>query len=125
MEELNIHELERIPIPDGLEARLSAKIDEWAREETVRKHRRMANKRIAVAMAASVLLVAGVAFMLYTSRPKPSDTYTDPQMAYATAEKALLLLQQNIEKGMAQYDAMNEKGERANQILTQQLSKYE
>lgn len=124
MEELNIHDLKRIPIPEGLEVRLSAKIDEWAREETARKRRRMANMRIAVAMAASVLLVAGIAFMLYTSHPKPTDTYSDPQMAYATAEKALLLLQQNIERGMAQYDEMNAKGVRANDILTQQLSKY-
>ena len=27
--ELNIKELEQIPIPEGLEERLSAKIDEW------------------------------------------------------------------------------------------------
>ena len=29
MDELNYEELERIPIPEGLEERLSAKIDEW------------------------------------------------------------------------------------------------
>lgn len=124
MEELNIHDLERIPIPEGLEERLSAKIDEWAREETARKNRMRANMRIAVSMAASVFLAAGIAFLLYTSKSKPADTYSDPQMAYATAEKALLLLQQNMEKGMAQYDEMNAKGMRANDILTQQLSKY-
>lgn len=33
MDELNYEALERIPIPEGLEERLSAKIDEWEQEE--------------------------------------------------------------------------------------------
>lgn len=33
MDELNYKALERIPIPEGLEERLSAKIDEWEQEE--------------------------------------------------------------------------------------------
>ena len=38
MDELNIKELERIPIPEGLEERLEAKIDEWARPTLTEKH---------------------------------------------------------------------------------------
>ena len=33
MDELNWKELEQIPIPEGLEERLSAKIDEWEKRE--------------------------------------------------------------------------------------------
>lgn len=33
MDELNDKALEQIPIPEGLEERLSAKIDEWEQEE--------------------------------------------------------------------------------------------
>ena len=33
MDELNLKTLEQIPIPEGLEQRLSAKIDQWEREE--------------------------------------------------------------------------------------------
>ena len=32
MDKLNFEELERIPIPEGLEERLSARIDEWERK---------------------------------------------------------------------------------------------
>ena len=40
MDELNFEELERIPIPEGLEERLSAKIDEWEKEEQKQKAKR-------------------------------------------------------------------------------------
>ncbi len=35
MDDLNLETLERIPIPEGLEERLSAKIDEWEQEERI------------------------------------------------------------------------------------------
>ena len=37
MDELNLKTLEQIPIPEGLEERLSAKIDEWEKEEKQQK----------------------------------------------------------------------------------------
>ena len=37
MDELNLKTLEQIPIPEGLEERLSAKIDEWEQEEKQQK----------------------------------------------------------------------------------------
>ena len=37
MDELNDKTLEQIPIPEGLEERLSAKIDEWEQEERKQK----------------------------------------------------------------------------------------
>ena len=40
MDELNLKTLEQIPIPEGLEERLSAKIDEWEREEKKPRRRR-------------------------------------------------------------------------------------
>ena len=42
MEQLNWKELEQIPIPEGLEERLSAKIDEWASEEQGARGKKMA-----------------------------------------------------------------------------------
>ena len=39
MDELNLKALEQIPIPEGLEERLSAKIDQWEHDEKQAKRR--------------------------------------------------------------------------------------
>ena len=57
MDELNDKALEQIPIPEGLEERLSAMIDEWEQEERKQKaqHRRLLPSVVRyTAVAASV-----------------------------------------------------------------------
>ena len=123
--ELNIEELERIPIPEGLEERLSAKIDEWdAASRTVAIHPKH-NTRKYIALAASFILVCGIGlyFALAPTNIGTTDTYDDPEIASLEAQKALQLLATNLNKGMAQYEAANAKGRQAEEILYKQLTK--
>ena len=62
MDEPNLKTLEQIPIPEGLEERLSAKIDEWEREE--KKPRRRISVLRYVAAAACFALVRGCRCLL-------------------------------------------------------------
>ena len=108
MDELNIKELERIPIPEGLEERLSAKIDEWdlsSRHTSFSPPR--GSRRGAFLLAASFILVCGIGLYLALSPSNKGsiDTYDDPEIACMEAQKALQLLATNLNKGMAQYEA--------------------
>ena len=103
--------LERIPIPEGLEERLEAKIDEWARPTLTEKH---AHKTPLLgrgwgrfSLAASFLLVCGIGLyfaLAPTTNKGTTDTYSDPQLACQEAERALNLLSANLNKGLAQYE---------------------
>ena len=109
--ELNIEELERIPIPEGLEERLSAKIDEWDAASRIVALRPKHNAR------------KYIAFALAPTNKGTIDTYNDPQLACQEAENALQLLATNLNKGMAQYEAVNAKSRQAEEILNKQLTK--
>ena len=123
--ELNIKELEQIPIPEGLEERLSAKIDEWDAASRTVATRPKHNARKYIALAASFILVCGIGlyFALAPTNKGTIDTYDDPEIASLEAQKALQLLATNLNKGMAQYEAANEKGRQAEEILYKQLTK--
>ena len=123
MDELNDKTLEQIPIPEGLEERLSAKIDEWEKEETKQKaqRRRLLPRSLRyTAIAASVALVFGVGFH-YLRQDEPvnlaeQDTYQDPVLAQQEAERALNLLAANLNKGMGHLEkakALSDKTERS------------
>lgn len=118
MEELNWKELEKIPVPDGVEERLLAKIDEWDEVEQKKKRSRLEIRKVVryVSVAASLLLVAGVGwYALQEDEPENialQDTYQDPEVAYAEAEKALGLLAFNLSRGMEHLEKsylLNEK----------------
>ena len=125
MDELNIKELERIPIPEGLEERLSAKIDEWDAKTLplAGSNRRFVWRGLG--LAASFILVCGIGLYLALSPSNKGsiDTYDDPEIACVEAQKALQLLATNLNKGMAQYEAVNVKGRQAEEILNKQLTK--
>ena len=98
MDELNDKALEQIPIPEGLEERLSAKIDEWEQEEREQKAQRprlLSSALRYTAIAASVAIVFGVGYH-YLLQDVPvnlaeQDTYQDPVKAQQEAERALNL----------------------------------
>lgn len=87
---------EVIPIPEGLEARLTARIDAWARQERIRK--RSATAAFAVCLA----LAAGVTLRIL-SAPAPSvpEPISDPVLACQEAGKALEQLVDNLERGLS------------------------
>jgi hypothetical protein len=148
MDELNWKELEQIPIPEGLEERLSAKIDEWektlplpslqgggrisAKEKTGRSGKnslpvgRVRGGSVWLAIAASIVLVFGVGYY-FLSHEEPvnlaeQDTYQDPVVAQQEAERALNLLAYNLNKGMGQLEKAKAISERTETTLNKQLN---
>lgn len=118
MDELNLKTLKQIPIPEGLEERLSAKIDEWEREE--KKPRRRISVLRYVAAAACFALVFGVGYHLMNKNENTNlaeqDTYQDPVKAQQEAERALNMLAMNLNKGMGHLEkakALSDKTERS------------
>ena len=135
MDELNLKTLEQIPIPEGLEERLSAKIDEWEQEETKQKAQRRRLLPIALcymAVAASVALVLGVGLHLMrqdeVTNLAEQDTYQDPMLAQQEAERALNLLAYNLNRGMGQLEkakALSDKTEKSLNKQLKVLKRYE
>ena len=135
MDALNYETLERIPIPEGLEERLSAKIDEWEQEETKQKaqRRRLLPSALRyMAVAASVALVLGVGLHLMRQDKEvglaEQDTYQDPVLAQQEAERALNLLAYNLNKGMGHLEkakALSDKTEKSLNKQLKVLKRYE
>jgi hypothetical protein len=126
--QLNYKALEQIPIPEGLEERLSAKIDEWEQEETKQKaqYRRLLPRSLRyTAIAASVALVFGIGYH-YLQLDEPvnlaeQDTYQDPVLAQQEAERALNLLAANLNKGMGHLEKAKALSDKAENTLNKQL----
>lgn len=133
MDELNLKTLEQIPIPEGLEQRLSAKIDQWEREEQKAKQHTLVPRVLRyAAVAASFVLVFGVGYHLM-SQDEPTnlaevDTYQDPMLAQQEAERALNLLAYNLNKGMGHLEkakALSDKTEQSFNEKLKILKRYE
>ena len=133
MDELNLKTLEQIPIPERLEERLSAKIDQWEREEQkAKQHTLMPRVLRYTAVAASLALVFGVGYHLWSPDREPNlaeqDTYQDPMLAQQEAERALNLLAYNLNKGMGQLakaKALSDKTEKSLNKQLKVLKRYE
>ena len=126
--QLKWKELEQIPIPEGLEERLEAKIDEWERvEEQKTAERLMFPKPMRyAAIDACIALVFGVGYY-FLSQEDPvnlaeQDTYQDPVVAQREAEKALNLLAYNLNKGMGQLEKAKAISDRTETTLNKQLN---
>ena len=129
MDELNLETLERIPIPEGLEERLSAKIDEWELEERQQKaqRRRLLPSTLRyTAVAASVALVFGIGYHYMRQEesvnPAELDTYHDPVLAQQEAERALNLLAAHLNKGMGHLEKAKALSDKAENTLNKQLN---
>ena len=128
MDELNLKTLEQIPIPEGLEERLSAKIDEWETQPTTpsipprgeASNTPPRGRWRGVAAAACFALVIGVGYHLMNQEENTNlaeqDTYQDPVKAQQEAERALNMLAMNLNKGMGHLEkakALSEKTEQS------------
>lgn len=123
MDELNLKTLEQIPIPEGLEERLSAKIDEWEREE--KKPRRRISVLRYVAAAACFSIVFGVGYHLMNKNENTNlaeqDTYQDPVKAQQEAERALNMLAMNLNKGMGHLEKAKALSDKTEQSFYEKL----
>ena len=128
MDKIDYKALERIPIPEGLEERLSAKIDEWEQEEKRQKAQRRRLLPTALrytAVAASIALVFGVGYHYMRQDDSVNfaeqDTYQDPVLAQQEAERALSLLAANLNKGMGHLEKAKALTDKAENTLNKQL----
>ena len=136
MDELDYKALEQIPIPEGLEERLSAKIDEWEKEEKQQKAQRRTLLPRALrytAVAASIALVFGVGYHYLQREELPSsregqgvgfaeqDTYQDPVKAQQEAERALNMLAMNLNKGMGHLEKAKALSDKTEQSFYEKL----
>lgn len=133
MDELNLKTLEQIPIPEGLEERLSAKIDEWETQPTtpsIPPRGEASNTPLRrswrwVAAAACFALVFGVGYHLMNQEEKVSlaeqDTYQDPVKAQQEAERALNMLAMNLNKGMGHLEKAKALSDKTEQSFYEKL----
>ena len=134
MDELNLKTLEQIPIPEGLEERLSAKIDEWEAKQPLPQPlpREGSSKSLPlgrlvryVAAAACFALVFGVGFHLMNQEENTNlaeqDTYQDPVKAQQEAERALNMLAMNLNKGMGHLEKAKALSDKTEQSFYEKL----
>ena len=126
MDELTNEREGKIPIPEGLEERLSAKIDQWEHDEKQAKRRIRLPRAIRyISVAASIALVFGVGFHLLRPDDQANlaeqDTYQDPVKAQQEAERALTLLAINLNKGMGQLEKAKALSDKTEKQLNEQL----
>ena len=129
MDELNLKTLEQIPIPEGLEERLSKKIDEWETQplpkggETVASPLRRGIRYVAA--AACFALVFGVGYHLMNQEENTNlaeqDTYQDPVKAQQEAERALNMLAMNLNKGMGHLEKAKALSDKTEQSFYEKL----
>ena len=103
MDKLNFEALEQIPIPEGLEERLSKKIDEWEKQPRPKKR----SKLRYYAVAASVALVFGMGFHYLRQD-------NSVNLAEQDTYRALNLLAANLNKGMSHLEKATTMAEKAN-----------
>ena len=137
MDELNLKTLEQIPIPEGLEERLSAKIDEWeanpqprpkggeSQQKKAQQRRFLPRALRYIAAAACFALVFGVGFHLISKNENTNlaeqDTYQDPVKAQQEAERALNMLAMNLNKGMGHLEKAKALSDKTEQSFYEKL----
>ena len=133
MDELNLKTLEQIPIPEGLEERLSKKIDEWEAKPTTpsipprgeASNTPPRGRWRGVAAAACFALVFGVGYHLMNQEENTNlaeqDTYQDPVKAQQEAERALNMLAMNLNKGMGHLEKAKALSDKTEQSFYEKL----
>ncbi len=124
-------DLEQIPVPNGLESRLSSMIDDLEVKETS-KRRTLRPMWITLgSIAASFALVLSIG--LFKEQEKPRELYayindipstTDgPEVAYQEALKALEKVSVNLNKGLTRLEKAEEGLEKTNVALQKTIKK--
>ena len=109
-----------IPVPEGLEDRLSVAIDEWAALEERPKHSRMYRLRWISGIAASVLMVVAFSWSLY--EPARKDTCATPEEAYMEAHEALMQFALALNKGTEQLAMVQSTTQKIEENITEYLT---
>jgi len=112
--------------PEGLAERLDNKINEWdaAEKQRVLPRRRPFIYWISGVAAAIAIAVGAFFFVEKTVAPQNqqlADTYKDPRQAEIAASKALILLSENLNKGIDQMNDAEKNVKHVRHIVNEQL----
>jgi hypothetical protein len=125
-----------IEVPPHLEQKLSFLIDSWEKTELLEKkektnkphlERRIINWQLISGIAASVCLVLSIGLYTHLNIEEQqtaaiTDTYSNPKDAYKEAQKALLLVSNNLNKGVSKLNNVQKDMDKVNKILDEQIS---
>jgi len=115
--------LNEIDVPSGLESKLERLIDRLDKEETQSKRKAIQIRLWVGSIAASIIVLFSVGLYIHSSdKMKMSDTsqpstISDPDVAYREAEKALILVSENFNKGLAQLAMVSDQIDKTNKTL--------
>lgn len=87
------------------------------REFTIKKE---SNLRQILGIAASVVVILGIGFILLNTQPEASEdlgSFDDPEIAFLETQKALALIGQNLNKGKKSISYLNEYEVTKNKIF--------
>lgn len=127
MKNTDWHEIDKIPLPDRLEERLSASIDKWETEERLTLSPRHGKKKW-TGIAAGIAVAVGIGWYALPKPEKPDvrfsayDTYTDPVKAKEEIERAVNLIAYNFERGIKQLDKMEAATQKAQKAINKYLN---
>jgi hypothetical protein len=119
---------DEIDVPENLETKLEALIDQWAETEKQAKRKTRQLRLWMTAIAASfafAALTCGLLFLEKKSEPqhvewKPN-YIEDPETAYMEMQKALLLISSNLNKGLDQLMLTLDEIEKSNETISNKL----
>ena len=113
-------------LPERLSRRLEQQIDAWAaaeEKETRSLPRRRSLYWLSGAAAVALLCIGIFQYdASFHSHNRLTDTYTNPKDAAVAAEKALLLMSQNLNKVISQVDNAQQEIDKVNNILNKHLN---
>lgn len=111
-------------LPAGLEERLSDSIRQWETDDTQQPRLTLHKPKARIVrwyagIAAALLIAAGAGLYVQQANDQPRDTFDNPQLAYAEAERALQLFAATLNKGQSHVA----KAESRTQRIREQLEK--
>ncbi len=90
-----------------LESEILQKIEDFEKQKIEEPKRSFPLTRFLVAASISLAVILSGVFILRSKKNGPTDTFADPQLAYAETQKALLFVSQKLNEGMKPLDNIN------------------
>eukprot|EP00825_Cyclidium_porcatum_P005505 TRINITY_DN12685_c0_g1_i1.p1 TRINITY_DN12685_c0_g1~~TRINITY_DN12685_c0_g1_i1.p1 ORF type:complete len:394 (-),score=47.96 TRINITY_DN12685_c0_g1_i1:599-1780(-) len=101
----------------------------WEKKEERGPHqkRRITNWHWISGIAAGLFLILSMGLYTHLEQQEPvlTDTYSNPNDAYKEAQKALLLVSDNLNKGVSELENAQKGMNKANKILDEQISQQQ
>ena len=101
--------LEEMPLPPGLEERLSSSICRWEEADTPQVRPKVRRPMVSLmkwstGIAAALVIAAGAGWYALKANDRPRDTFDNPELAYAEARRALNLFGTAFDRGEKQME---------------------